>query len=136
MKDATIRLPWPAPCMWPNSRIDRRAASGTRRKYRETGAWVTRAAGFRRGHCENWHKVHLLITFRPPDRRKRDLDNMLAAIKSGLDGVADALGADDSRFEITIRRGELDRKGGGCVEIELGPQIAATNWVQFKGKIT
>jgi crossover junction endodeoxyribonuclease RusA len=122
--------------MWPNSRVDRRAASGTRRKYREAGAWVTRAAGLQKGHCENWRTVHLLITFRPPDQRKRDLDNMLAAIKSGLDGVADALGADDSRFEITIRRGDPDRERGGCVEIELGPQIAATNWVQFKGQIT
>jgi crossover junction endodeoxyribonuclease RusA len=34
----------------------------------------------------------------PPDRRARDLDNMLASIKSGLDGLADALEANDRRF--------------------------------------
>jgi crossover junction endodeoxyribonuclease RusA len=34
----------------------------------------------------------------PKDKRHRDYDNLLAASKSMLDGIAHALGVDDSRF--------------------------------------
>lgn len=54
--------------------------------------------------------VHVCITFIPPDRRPRDLDNMLASIKSGLDGIADVIGVDDSKWSITIQK--EDRIGG------------------------
>jgi crossover junction endodeoxyribonuclease RusA len=43
-------------------------------------------------------KIEIEVTFYPPDRRPRDADNMVAAIKSGLDGVADALNVNDKRF--------------------------------------
>ena len=41
------------------------------------------------------------VMFYPPDRRSYDRDNLLARIKSGLDGMCDALGIDDSRFVTT-----------------------------------
>jgi crossover junction endodeoxyribonuclease RusA len=46
----------------------------------------------------------LRVTLRiySPDKRRRDWDNIVASIKSGLDGIADALGADDSRFRLAI----------------------------------
>jgi crossover junction endodeoxyribonuclease RusA len=115
--------------MWPNSRVDRRASAGTRRKYREAGAWACKAAGFR---GVDWQRAHLLITFCPPDRRKRDLDNMLAAIKSGLDGVSDVLGVDDSVWDLTIRRGCVVKAGE--VQIEFGPPVDNT-FVQYRGKV-
>jgi crossover junction endodeoxyribonuclease RusA len=50
--------------------------------------------------------IPLTITFVQSDKRHRDLDNLLAAAKSQLDGVAKALKVDDSIFEpITILRG-------------------------------
>jgi len=50
--------------------------------------------------------VPLKITFVQPDKRKRDLDNLLAASKSALDSVAQAIGIDDKQFDpITISRG-------------------------------
>jgi len=42
--------------------------------------------------------IYLIVGFVPPDRRHRDLDNMLAAIKPLLDGVAIAWGVDDRKF--------------------------------------
>jgi len=36
------------------------------------------------------------LTFCPPDRRKRDRDNLLAAYKAGLDGMCLGLGIDDA----------------------------------------
>ena len=59
------------------------------------------------------------ITFIQPDKRRRDRDNLLAAMKSGLDGLAQALGVDDSEFEpVTIRR-EYGQKPGS-VRIVIG----------------
>lgn len=40
----------------------------------------------------------LKITFYPPCRRRRDLDNCLASIKGALDGIAQAWGVDDRLF--------------------------------------
>jgi len=43
-------------------------------------------------------KIEIEITFYPPDKRHRDADNMVASIKAGLDGIADALRVNDKRF--------------------------------------
>jgi len=64
--------------------------------------------------------LHLRITFHPPDMRRRDLDNMLASIKSQLDGIADVIGVDDSMWGLTILRGDVAK--GGCVCIEVVPK--------------
>lgn len=57
------------------------------------------------------------LIFHPPDKHSRDLDNCLAAFKSGLDGIADALGINDKRFQILMRFGEPVR--GGEVEVQI-----------------
>jgi crossover junction endodeoxyribonuclease RusA len=50
--------------------------------------------------------IPLNITFVQSDKRHRDLDNLLAASKPAIDGIAKALNVDDSIFEpITIKRG-------------------------------
>jgi hypothetical protein len=44
------------------------------------------------------------MEFCPPTRRSYDRDNLSARMKSGLDGLCDALGFDDSRFDsVTVR---------------------------------
>ena len=50
-------------------------------------------------------KIPITLIYVQDDKRHRDLDNLLAASKSMLDGVAHALGIDDKNFEpITIMR--------------------------------
>lgn len=44
--------------------------------------------------------IHLWITFNKPSRRVMDDDNLVAAWKNGRDGMALALGVDDSRFVV------------------------------------
>lgn len=66
-------------------------------------------------------EIPLLIVFVQPDRRHRDRDNLLAAAKPMLDGVADALGVNDSQFEpVTVAR-EYGAKPG-ATRIEIGAQ--------------
>ena len=61
--------------------------------------------------------VSAKITFCPPCRRKRDLDNALASIKAGLDGIADVIGVDDSKWSLALAWGEPVTRGR--VQIEL-----------------
>jgi crossover junction endodeoxyribonuclease RusA len=61
------------------------------------------------------------LTFYPPNRRARDADNCLAAMKSGLDGLADVLGVDDSKWRITF---EMADTIGGMVKVEVKNESA------------
>jgi crossover junction endodeoxyribonuclease RusA len=103
--------------MSPNARVHRMAVAPIRREYRETCGWLTKAAKLQFPHMEGCN-LHIRVTFHPPDNRKRDIDNMLASIKSGLDGVADATGVDDNDWEITMRCREKVK--GGAVIVEVG----------------
>lgn len=59
--------------------------------------------------------VHLI--FVPPDRRARDDQNCMAAMKAGLDGVADVLKVDDSHWRTSY---ELESSQvGGFVRVEI-----------------
>lgn len=105
----SVTLPWPHKDLSPNSRKRHRHMTAIRRAYKETCWALARGAGLRGNH--------LTITFHPPCGRKRDLDNCLFSIKYGLDGVALAMGVDDSTFTLTIRKAEPVRPDG-CVVIE------------------
>jgi crossover junction endodeoxyribonuclease RusA len=52
----------------------------------------------------------------PPNRRAHDLDNCLARMKSGLDGLADVLGVDDKHWTLTISKADTV---GGMVRVEV-----------------
>ena len=54
----------------------------------------------------------LEMVFVPPDRRKYDSDNMVARMKSGLDGMCDALNIDDSVFTTVTASLDVERVGG------------------------
>lgn len=115
-KKLKISLPWPPRGLSPNARRHRMAVAGLRKKYRADCAWSTIAAGIRR---INAPALLVHICFHPPCRRPRDMDNMLAAIKSGLDGVADVVGVDDRNWKLVLARGAP--KGAGRVELVLEP---------------
>lgn len=59
----------------------------------------------------------LSLTFCPPDRRKRDDDNLVAAFKAGRDGIAQAMGIDDHRLSLLVRMGDPVEHGAVLVEL-------------------
>jgi crossover junction endodeoxyribonuclease RusA len=69
--------------------------------------------------------IHLWIDFYPPDRRQRDDDNMIAAFKSGRDGLAQAFGVNDKRFRT---HPYVKDQIGGMVKVRFtkGPEISKT----------
>mgnify|MGYP003403650944 FL=1 len=68
--------------------------------------------------------IPLSLVYMAPDRRHRDLDNLLAASKSIIDGMAHALGVDDSRFK-PILVDSVYAGGEGCLVAAVGIQIVS-----------
>jgi Holliday junction resolvase RusA-like endonuclease len=61
----------------------------------------------------------LEIYFIAPDKRKRDLDNLLASAKNSIDGICLALGIDDHEFDkVIINRGYQKNNGHMLVEFK------------------
>ena len=115
-REYLIRLPWPPKELSANSRKDRRHTTDKRAGYKSDCFYATKAV-----LAVIAEDAHLDIEFRPPDNRRRDLDNMLSSIKYGLDGMALAAGVDDYGWSMSIRRG--DKIKGGCVLVHVKPSV-------------
>ena len=110
-----IKLPWPHKDLSPNARVNWRAKHRRRHAYRHTCSW---ACVEQRARKIEANGVSAVITFCPPDARRRDMDNMLASAKAAIDAVADAVGVDDSRWSLTLRNGEPVKNGAVIIEVE------------------
>lgn len=117
----TFDLPWPDPILNPNRSKGRHwAATAGARDGARFSAYMAACAAIPVGDNKNpVGPISLTITFVQPDRRRRDRDNSLASLKPALDGVADALGIDDSQFEPMTLKREYGKKPGS-VRIEIG----------------
>lgn len=94
-----VNLPWPPSQLNPNKRLHWSRKSRAARLYRNMCFVLAKSAIESSDyHYAGVGKMVLSIEFCPPDKRRRDDDNMLASFKSGRDGVADALGVDDNKF--------------------------------------
>lgn len=91
-----FRLPWPPSSLSPNKRQHWTALSKAKAAYRIECANET-AMRVRPVEVSSEPK-HIEFVFYPPDRRSYDVDNLLARMKAGIDGMADALGIDDRVF--------------------------------------
>ena len=107
-----VILPWPTADLSPNSRGHWAVKARAKKAYRMLCAWEAQSQGIGLIYAE---RLHVKITFVPPNRRARDLDNLLASIKSGLDGLCDVVGVDDSKWALEISK--ANDRIGGFVEI-------------------
>ena len=112
-----LRFPWPDSRLSPNSRRAHRWLTDIRAAARMAGMMITRDAGLAvpvEGALQ-WRLV-----FCPPDKRRRDDDNVLAAFKSTRDGIFAALETDDRRIRRTvIEWGPVELGGAVYVEIKM-----------------
>ena len=111
-----IVLPWPPSELSPNKRQHWAKLAKAKKLYRAACATQARLQGLDRMASE---RLHLSLTFYPPTRRAFDLDNLLARMKSGLDGLADVIGVDDSRWSLAIQKAA---EVGGYVEVTITEQ--------------
>lgn len=129
----TLTLPWPSADLSPNSRVHYMAHHRAK-KAAKAEAWGMAAALMGPLHIRKgtWRgPIEVSLTFHPSANRTFDLDNALAREKARLDGIAQALGVDDSAFTFRLMRGE--KKNPPCVVVTLIP--AAVD-VQIRGQIS
>lgn len=110
-----IYLPWYPKELSPNARNHWATKAKYKKLYR-TACWAATKEVCKGINLPDG-KIDVLIEFFPPSKRHYDLDNCLASIKSGLDGVADALLVNDKRFALTVKMRE-DKLGMVKITIE------------------
>jgi crossover junction endodeoxyribonuclease RusA len=96
-----IELPWPPKELSPNARGHWGKAEAARKKFK-ADCW-TATKDFLMKHSGQYvylqqGKLPINIMFHQPDRRERDADNLMARMKYGFDGIAEALGVNDKIF--------------------------------------
>jgi crossover junction endodeoxyribonuclease RusA len=113
-----VVLPWPPKDLHPNARVHwAKRAKAAKKSRGEAWALTRLVEGRTLRIFDNTVRVPVSLTFCPPDRRKRDIDGMLSACKSQLDGFAEALMVNDNLFDLTLKRGELVKGGKVIVEV-------------------
>ena len=116
-----VRLPWPHPALAPNRAKGMHWGSLVKlRKQAHDDAYMLTKAQPRRDYGEG--NIAVSIVFAMPDKRGRDLDNLLSSCKNALDGVAAALGVDDKRFR-PILIDAVPGSGVGAVIVAIGVKI-------------
>ena len=113
-----IELPWPPSVLLPNSRSHWSKRAHAAKQCRLTAFAQTKLAGVRKGDFDLPASLKVTCVFAPPDHRRRDADGMLSSAKHFLDGISDAIGVDDSKFEIAIRREPPVKCGAVRIELE------------------
>lgn len=111
-----VELPWPPKELSPNARLH----WAEKRKYTtayKSSCWAVALGVFGCLPREWPDTVEMTITFFPPDKRRRDDDNIIGSFKAGRDGLAEAMKIDDSRFRPTYKFAHMWREGKVVITI-------------------
>lgn len=108
-----IILPFPPKELSPNQRLHWSKVSRAKAAYRAACHFTAREQG---AHKLTAERLHVSFTFYPPNRARRDLDGCISRMKSGIDGLADVLGVDDSRWAMSFA---LSTEIGGMVRVQV-----------------
>lgn len=115
MTGGTITLPWPSADLSPNARKHYMRHSSAKKRAKRDGFFAAKAS---KVYPAPDGRISIELHFWPPVERRRDEDNLIARMKAPLDGIAAALGVDDSRFK--IREVHIHRaQAPGRVEVRL-----------------
>lgn len=110
----SVTLPWPPKQLSPNFRThSTRWIARKRKEYRQACANAAWQRGVQPGRAL---KLDRLI-FHPPNAQPRDHDNTIARFKSGRDGLAEAMGVDDVKFNEVPHEIGVPVKGGAVVAV-------------------
>lgn len=82
----------------------------------KTDAYMLTMEAMQKTGRQEWAEhIPLSLLFLMPDKRRRDLDNLLAGSKALIDGMAQALGVDDRRFKPILCDWAMGPKEGALV---------------------
>ena len=114
-----VALPWPAKELNPNSRCGWRRKAEAVQLARNVAYFLARSRYDGHTYLDD-RELQLRVVAYPPDKRRRDADNILASEKAHIDGVCQALQIDDHSIRRTVIEWG-DVKKGGEIVMELEP---------------
>jgi len=117
-----VSFPWPHKDLSPNARVHWGKLAKRKAAQKAECHWDAHQA-FNAAGRPQMRGVTAQITFHPPCRRRRDLDNALASIKAGLDAIAAVIGVDDSKWGLTLAWGAPVKFGRVHVEFAAAEAI-------------
>lgn len=91
----TIMMPWPPAALHSHHKGHWRPKARASADYKATAYVLAKEA-----HVKCDPSAVLRIECLPPDRRRRDCQNMPIPIKAAIDGIAKAMGCDDNGFRV------------------------------------
>ena len=118
MEPITFQVPWPPSLLSPNARAHWAVVYRIKARYRDACWAAVRAQNVPELNANGTY--HLTLRFVPPDRRSYDRDNLIARMKAGIDGIADALLVDDKAFTELTASVSADSVGN-FVEVRITP---------------
>lgn len=124
LSSIVVTLPWPVKQVWPNWRQShhwRTYWKHVQRQRYDAQMLAREQIGRMSVPSDRPGKWLVHLDIYPPNLRRRDHDGMEGACKSAVDGIADALGVDDSRFAITSSIHEPRRPHGAVVATVTAP---------------
>lgn len=116
-----IKIPYPSRALGPNGGHGHWSTKHTAKKaYKADGYHATlEAMGRNRPKFPESGEIPVRVRWQPKARRNIDMDNCIASLKSGFDGIAEALGVNDSRFRLTFEMGEPVKGGAVTITVEV-----------------
>lgn len=109
-----IELPFPPKCLSPNGRAHWGTIATAKKKCRSWAKAATMAAKVKAPDSE---AIYVVVNWHPKTKHAYDEDNCIAMCKAYFDGVADALGVNDSRFKPRLVKREPIKHGKVIIEI-------------------
>lgn len=91
----SFNISWPEQALWENRPCHWSKKARAKRNHLAEAAAVATEEGL---HLSGIERPYLKWTFHPPDRRRRDVSNVIRALKAAEDGIAAALRVDDRHF--------------------------------------
>lgn len=110
----SVTFTWPDKALSPNTKSHWAVKAKAAKVYRSTCYF---AALYAKVKAKWTGPIIVSLEFHPPSRRHFDMDGLLSRMKSGLDGLADALQVNDSRFQLHLSIGEVVKHGAVVVTI-------------------
>ena len=114
----SVQLPWPAKELSPNRRQHWAKKATAVDLYRAGCRHVAGKLQLPTGADQQ--PLHLFLDFFPPDRRRYDIDNLIARMKSGIDGFFSGLGIDDVQIRAVYARIDAPVEDG-AVHFRISP---------------
>jgi crossover junction endodeoxyribonuclease RusA len=109
-----LTLPWPPAELNPNARPHYMRLAKAKKQYRTECA----LQAMKQGACAiEAERLMVHLVFVPPNRKSRDDQNCMAAMKAGLDGLADVLKVDDGKWTTSYEL--VNDRIGGFVSVEV-----------------